>query len=357
MKKILSTHIPRYTCLALFVCLAICYFFNKITWGWSELPLFFGIGTLLLIVEIAGLLLIPLGLLHKKKKLSCIGCVLLMAHSLCFVVAHYLIFGKYLFVAYEGNYYIYDYLYLVTTAIAMIFAAVNCASKKRKPARLGGITVGLLIIAGYFELLFVNDGYLYIKLWQLYNEIYDLVSIPRLICYLAFFLLGYSFQESAQPIGELPLLKDLPKVTFSEVLSTYLAALLVPTAPIALIFLISSPILGILTILIMPVVFTYAHIQDKPIREKEEAERIRRSLELSMMKFENETRYGIKYTDSTPTVNTNRLRSDLMDYYGTAMHSGSPMAQADLIHVQGASDAELVREAQKSGFDLNKYTE
>ncbi len=60
---------------------------------------------------------------------------------------------------------------------------------------------------------------------------------------------------------------------------------------------------------------------------------------------------------SSPTVDTNRLRNDMMDHYGSAVYSGFPMAQADLIHVQRASDAELIREAQKSGFDLNKYME
>ena len=71
-----------------------------------------------------------------------------------------------------------------------------------------------------------------------------------------------------------------------------------------------------------------------------------------------EQQYGINSSvDNLQNVNTNHLRSDLMDYYGTAMHSGSPMAQADLIHVQRASDAELIREAQKNGFDLNKYTQ
>ena len=71
-----------------------------------------------------------------------------------------------------------------------------------------------------------------------------------------------------------------------------------------------------------------------------------------------ESQLGINSSaNSMPDVNTQQLRSDLMDYYGTAMYSGSPMAQADLIHVQRASDAELISEAQKSGFDLNKYTQ
>ena len=70
-----------------------------------------------------------------------------------------------------------------------------------------------------------------------------------------------------------------------------------------------------------------------------------------------EQQYGIRSgVNDFSNINTDRLRNDMMNYYGTAMHSGSPMAQADLIHVQRASDAELIREAQKSGFDLNQYT-
>ena len=80
-------------------------------------------------------------------------------------------------------------------------------------------------------------------------------------------------------------------------------------------------------------------------------------MRLFTMQLQNELIHGIKSTSSTPSIDTNRLRSDLTDYYGTAMHNGSPMAQADSIHVQRASDFELIREAQKSGFALNKYTQ
>ena len=51
------------------------------------------------------------------------------------------------------------------------------------------------------------------------------------------------------------------------------------------------------------------------------------------------------------------LREDLMDYYGTAMMSGFPMAIMDLSDVENASDLKLIMLAEKAGFDLNKYTD
>ena len=51
-----------------------------------------------------------------------------------------------------------------------------------------------------------------------------------------------------------------------------------------------------------------------------------------------------------------RLRSDLMDYYGTAMVGGFPMAVIELGQVERASESELVQIAQKLGYNLNKYS-
>ena len=98
--------------------------------------------------------------------------------------------------------------------------------------------------------------------------------------------------------------------------------------------------------------------EEERARKEEERRRNMAFLEAAMGLYSTQ-RSTPSYTSttSTPTINTTRLRNDMMNYYGTAMHSGSPMAQADLVHVQRASDAELIREAQKSGFDLNKYTE
>ena len=50
-----------------------------------------------------------------------------------------------------------------------------------------------------------------------------------------------------------------------------------------------------------------------------------------------------------------RLRSDLMDYYGTAMVGGFPMAVIELGQVERAPESELVQIAQKLGYNLNKY--
>ena len=51
------------------------------------------------------------------------------------------------------------------------------------------------------------------------------------------------------------------------------------------------------------------------------------------------------------------LRDDLIEYFGTAMMSGFPMAIMDLSDVENASDLKLIMLAEKAGFDLNKYTD
>ena len=56
-------------------------------------------------------------------------------------------------------------------------------------------------------------------------------------------------------------------------------------------------------------------------------------------------------------LNTNQLREDLMDYYGTAMHNGFPMAVIDLSKAETASDQELSRIAEEEDIDLSKYLE
>ena len=55
------------------------------------------------------------------------------------------------------------------------------------------------------------------------------------------------------------------------------------------------------------------------------------------------------------TIDTERLRSDLKDRYGTAMFSGFPMAVMDLSKVERASAQELADIAQEQGIDLRKY--
>ncbi len=55
------------------------------------------------------------------------------------------------------------------------------------------------------------------------------------------------------------------------------------------------------------------------------------------------------------TIDTERLRGDLMDRFGTAMHNGFPMAVMDLSKIERASAQELADLAQKQGIDLRKY--
>ena len=54
-------------------------------------------------------------------------------------------------------------------------------------------------------------------------------------------------------------------------------------------------------------------------------------------------------------IDIEKLRSDLMDYFGTAMASGFGMAVMDLSKVERASDEELINIALDCGFDLNDY--
>lgn len=54
-------------------------------------------------------------------------------------------------------------------------------------------------------------------------------------------------------------------------------------------------------------------------------------------------------------IDIERLRKDLMNYYGTAMFSGSPMAMMEVSKVERAGEQELIRLAAGAGFSLNKY--
>ena len=55
------------------------------------------------------------------------------------------------------------------------------------------------------------------------------------------------------------------------------------------------------------------------------------------------------------TIDIDRLRRDMKDYYGTAIFNGFSMAVMDLSKVERMSDRELVELAQKNGMDLRKY--
>ena len=54
-------------------------------------------------------------------------------------------------------------------------------------------------------------------------------------------------------------------------------------------------------------------------------------------------------------IDIDKLRADLVDYFGTAMFNVSPLALIDLSKVENASEEELVQIALKNGFDLTKY--
>ena len=56
-------------------------------------------------------------------------------------------------------------------------------------------------------------------------------------------------------------------------------------------------------------------------------------------------------------IDTEKLREDLKDYFGTAMFGGSPLAMMDLVQVEEATAAELVEIAERNRFDISKYIE
>lgn len=49
-----------------------------------------------------------------------------------------------------------------------------------------------------------------------------------------------------------------------------------------------------------------------------------------------------------------RLRSDLENYFGTAIYA-NPFAVADVINVDSVSDYGLITIALQNGFDLDEY--
>lgn len=55
------------------------------------------------------------------------------------------------------------------------------------------------------------------------------------------------------------------------------------------------------------------------------------------------------------SLNSDDLRNDLMDYYGSAMASGMPMAVIELGKVSSASDDELEDLARRAGISLSNY--
>lgn len=54
-------------------------------------------------------------------------------------------------------------------------------------------------------------------------------------------------------------------------------------------------------------------------------------------------------------IDIERLRKDLLDYYGTALFVVSPLAIIELNKIERANDEELINLAISNNFNLNKY--
>ena len=55
------------------------------------------------------------------------------------------------------------------------------------------------------------------------------------------------------------------------------------------------------------------------------------------------------------TIDGDKLKADLWDYFGTAMFAASPMAMMELSKVENASGNDRIQIALGNGFDLEKY--
>ena len=56
-------------------------------------------------------------------------------------------------------------------------------------------------------------------------------------------------------------------------------------------------------------------------------------------------------------INAQKLKAYLIDYFGTAMVNGLPMAVIDLSDIESASEEELILIAKQKGIDLSNYIE
>ena len=52
-------------------------------------------------------------------------------------------------------------------------------------------------------------------------------------------------------------------------------------------------------------------------------------------------------------MSTEELREKLKDYVGTAAFSGFPAAFGDLVEIENADEDELIKIAERLGFDSN----
>ena len=61
------------------------------------------------------------------------------------------------------------------------------------------------------------------------------------------------------------------------------------------------------------------------------------------------------YDHDTTEIDFDTLRSDLLDYFGTAAFSVAPLAMSDVARVENADEDELIEIARECRFDLRKY--
>ena len=54
-------------------------------------------------------------------------------------------------------------------------------------------------------------------------------------------------------------------------------------------------------------------------------------------------------------IDFERLRQDLIDYFGTAMTIGFGTAIIDISKIENASNEELINIAKQNGFNINNY--
>ena len=54
-------------------------------------------------------------------------------------------------------------------------------------------------------------------------------------------------------------------------------------------------------------------------------------------------------------LDTEGLRKELKEYFGTAMFTASPIAMADYVAVAMGDEEELIEIARKNGIDVFKY--
>ena len=59
--------------------------------------------------------------------------------------------------------------------------------------------------------------------------------------------------------------------------------------------------------------------------------------------------------DNNDIIDFEKLRSDLINYFGTAMSNGFPIAIIDLVDVERKTPRDLIDIAIKNGFNLEDY--